>query len=111
MKRSFAVIAAVAALVLLANAGNALAKEKQVTLTGEAKCAKCLLHQGNTCQTVIQTEKNGKTVTYYVADNQVAKGFHKDVCHEAEKVTATGTVKKVGGKRELTLTKIELAKQ
>lgn len=109
MKRSFAVLAAAAALVLFANAGTALAKE--VTITGEAKCAKCLLHEGDHCQTVIQTEKHGKTVNYYVVDNKVAKGFHKDVCHEAEKVTATGTVKKVAGKRELTLSKIELAKQ
>ena len=53
---------------------------------------------------------NGRTVKYYVTDNEVAKKFHDEVCQEAKKVTAVGTVKRVDGKRELTLTKIELAK-
>ena len=87
------------------------AKDKEVTITGEAKCAKCTLHQGDKCQTVIETEKkNGKTVLYYLADNDAAKAFHEKVCHGPEKVTATGTVKKVDGKRELTLTEIKESK-
>ncbi len=83
---------------------------KEVTITGEAKCAKCALHEGDKCQTVIQTEAGGKTVNYYVADNGVAKKFHDNVCHDTKKATATGTVAMVGGKEVLTATKIELAK-
>ena len=86
-------------------------KGKERTITGEAKCAKCMLKETDKCQTVIQTEnKNGKVVTYYLADNEVAKTFHENVCKEAKKVTATGTVKKVDGKQEFTATKIALAK-
>jgi predicted small secreted protein len=108
MKRSFAIIAAVAALAFVASVTTALAKD--VTLTGEAKCAKCMLKEGDHCQTVIQVEKKGKTVTYYLADNAIAKGFHEDVCHEAKKVKAEGSVKTVDGKKTLTLTKIETVK-
>ncbi len=101
-------LSTVAGLALFALASPALAKDKQVTITGEAKCAKCALHESDKCQTVIQTEnKKGKTVTYYLTANDVAKGFHDNVCQAPKKVTATGTVKKVGGKQELTVTKIE----
>ena len=61
MKRSIAIVASVAALLFAANTNNALAKDKEVTLSGEAKCAKCMLKEGKECQTVIQVEKNGKT--------------------------------------------------
>jgi hypothetical protein len=70
-----------------------------------------MLKETDKCQTVIQVEgKNGKTVKYYLADNDVSKAFHENVCTEAKKVTATGTVKKVEGKNELTVSKIALAK-
>ncbi len=109
MKRTFAIIASVVALVLAANL-NAPAKEKEVTLTGEAKCGKCQLKETKACQTVILVEKDGKTQKYYVVDNDISKAFHEDVCQKAKKVVATGTVAKVHGKQELTLTKIELTK-
>ena len=84
---------------------------KERTITGEAKCAKCALKQGDKCQTVIQAEnKKGKTVTYYLADNEVSKAFHQTVCKGPSKVTATGTVKKVQGKNEFTVTKIDPVK-
>ena len=67
-----------------------LAGESLITITGEAKCAKCALKEGDKCQTVIQAEKDGKTVNYYCADNAVAEKFHKKVCHDTQKVTATG---------------------
>jgi hypothetical protein len=102
---------AVAGLLLLAIATPTLAADKPKTITGEAKCAKCLLKEGDKCQTVIQVEnKNGKTVNYYLVENDVSKAFHENVCKEAKKVTATGTVKKVEGKNEFTASKIELAK-
>lgn len=109
------VCSGVAALLVLAIATPAMAgddeKGKEQTIKGEAKCAKCLLKEAGKCQTVIQAEdKDGKMVTYYLADNDVAKNFHDEVCKEAKKVTATGTVKKVEGKEQLTVSKIEVAK-
>jgi hypothetical protein len=109
-------VSAVASMMLLAlvtpsfAAEDAKAKEK--TISGEAKCAKCSLHETEKCQTVIQVEnkKNGKTINYYVVANDVSKAFHENVCKDAKKVTATGTVAKVDGKNEFTATKIELAK-
>jgi hypothetical protein len=103
----------VAGLLLLAIGTPALAadKPKEKTITGEAKCAKCMLKETDKCQTVIQVEgKNGKTVKYYLTENDVSKAFHENVCQEAKKVTATGTVEKVKGKNEFTVSKIALAK-
>jgi hypothetical protein len=108
MKTTLSLIGAVA-LLLAFTSSNALAAEKSVTFAGDAKCAKCMLKEGKTCQTVIQVEKNGKTVNYYVADNDVSKSFHEDVCHATKKVTATGTVKKNDGKNAVTLSKIDVA--
>jgi hypothetical protein len=115
MRKASILLTAIAGLVLLALSTPSFAaasgKGKERTITGEAKCAKCMLHEGDKCQTVIQVEnKKGKTVTYYLVENDVSKAFHHNVCQEAKKVTATGTVKKVDGKSEFTVSKIELAK-
>jgi hypothetical protein len=114
MKQKTSILAGIAGLVMLALATPSFAAEKgkgkEITLTGEAKCAKCALKETDKCQNVIQVEKNGKTTTYYLTENDVSKGFHENVCHETKKVTATGTVKTVAGKQEFAATKIELAK-
>jgi len=113
MKRNIAVITSIAGLFLLALATPSLAddKGKEVTITGEGKCAKCILKETDKCQNAIQTTQDGKKVTYYLADNDVSKNFHDDLCKEAKKVTATGTVKEVDGKKELTVTKIEVVEK
>ena len=112
MKKLIITAIAGLALCVLATPGYAAEKGKEVTIKGDAKCAMCSLKESDKCQTVIQTEgKNGKKVTYYLADNDVAKGFHENVCKESKKVTATGTVKKVNGKEQLTASKITLAKE
>ena len=116
MKKVSVLIAAVAGLTVLALATPSFAAEKpkEKTITGEAKCAKCVLKEAGAdkCQTVIEVEnpKTGKTVKYYLADNEVAKDFHENVCKAAKKVTAIGKVKKVDGKNEFTASKIEIAK-
>lgn len=110
MKKRIALTTGIVALFLFAFAAPSLAEDKEVTVTGEGKCAKCILKEGDKCQTVIQTKEDGKTVSYYVADNEVSKNFHEDVCKQAKKVTATGTVKEVDGKKLLTASRIELAK-
>src|SRR3954466_5753922 len=108
-----------AGLLMLAFISPAMAEDKPaadksaaktITLTGEGKCGKCSLKETDKCQNVISVEKkNGKTVNYYLVQNDVSKSFHDNLCKESKKVTATGTVKKVDGKMELTADKIELA--
>jgi hypothetical protein len=113
MKKASLILTGMAAFLVLALATPAFAADppKEKTITGEAKCAKCMLKETDKCQTVIQVEnKKGKTVNYYLASNDVSKAFHQNVCKETKKVTATGTVKKVNGKIEFTVAKIELAK-
>lgn len=88
----------------------AFAADKEVTITGEGMCTKCSMHETTKCGTAIQTQEDGKTVTYYLAQNGTAKDFHENICKENEKVTATGTVSEKGGKKILTASKIEAAK-
>jgi hypothetical protein len=105
MKKFSSIIALVGLLAI-----PAFAADKEVTITGEGKCAKCALHETKKCQNVIQTEENGKTVTYYLAQNDTSKDFHDNLCKKSEKVTATGTVSEENGKKVLTVSKIEEAK-
>ena len=81
-----------------------------MTITGEGKCAKCALKETDKCQNVIEVEEGGKTTTYYLAPNKVAKAYHKNVCTTTVKTTATGEVEEKDGKKVLTATKIEEAK-
>ena len=74
-------------------------------------CAKCKLHEADKCQNVLQVEKDGKTVNYYLTQNKVSKDFHSNICqNDGEKVTVTGTVKEKGEKEMLVASKIEAAK-
>ncbi len=98
--------------LLLASAafsGAALfAAETEQTFTGKAMCAKCELKQAEKCTNALQvTGKDGKTTTYVMADNKVAKDFHGKVCKGTlEGVMVTGTVKKDGDKHVITASKI-----
>src|SRR5437667_10455107 len=100
MKKHVVLITTIAGL-LLGLTTSALAadqnkpKGKEVTITGDGKCAKCALKETEKCQNVIQTTEDGKTVTYYLTRNDVSKDFHDNLCKETKKVTATGTVKEV----------------
>ena len=96
--------------LLTVGASPVRAVEETKTLSGEAMCAKCALNEQATCQTVVQVKEGDKIVNYYVAANDVAKAFHKTVCQDSAKVNATGTVKTVNGRLELTASKIEVAK-
>ena len=78
-----------------------------VTVTGEGKCAKCALKETDKCQNVIEVEEGGKTTTYYLAPNPVAKAYHKNVCTTTTKTTATGEVKEENGKKILTATEVK----
>ena len=113
MKKTITVFTSIAGLVLLSLATTTLAKDKEeVTITGEGKCAKCSLKETEKCQNVIEIEsKKGGKQKIYLVENDVAKEFHKNICKENKKVTATGTIKNVDGKREMTATKIEVVKE
>ncbi|MEK7707414.1 MAG: DUF6370 family protein [Verrucomicrobiota bacterium] len=112
MKRTSIILAGMIGLFILALAIPAFAedKDKEITITGDAKCGKCALKETDKCQNVIQVEKDGKKSTYYFVKNDVSDKFHKNVCSETKKATATGTCKKVDGKLQFTAAKIELAK-
>jgi len=109
MKKILVTIVSITTLLLAFNSTKALAGEKEVTINGNAKCSMCSLHEGKTCNTVIQTKNDGKTVNYYVVDNDVSKKLQK-LSHSGKKVIATGKVKEVDGKQTLTVSKFEEAK-
>ena len=109
MKKNIIAVLTVAALAISLHS-TAFAADKEKTIQGEGTCAKCDLHKSETCQNVIRVEKDGKKTTYYLVQNDVSKEFHKNVCKAPAKVKATGTVKEVDGKMELTPSKIELVK-
>ncbi len=114
MKKASLIIFAIAGLALLVTGAPTFAadkdKEKTITITGEGKCAKCALKEAEKCRNVIVVDKGGKKVTYYLTHNELSDKFHSNICKESKQVTATGTLKKDDGKKELTVTKIELAK-
>ncbi len=114
MKKSLLFLTVAAGLLLAVSTSSLLAlgtASKEVTITGNAVCAKCFLHESDKCQTVIQAQVDGKPVNYYLTDNDVSKAFHKNICGNAgEKVTATGTVTDKDGKKMLTVSKIEPVK-
>ena len=84
---------------------------KEVTITGNMVCGKCTLHETKSCQNVVQVEKDGKTVNYYLKQNDVSKAAHDPICGgSSEKVTVTGTVKEKDGKQIMTPTKIVVVK-
>jgi len=88
---------------------------EEVTLTGDAVCAKCALKETPTCQNTITTNEGGKKVTYYITHDAVSKKAHQGlgICSAKKddpvKVKATGTVKEENGKKVLTATKLEEA--
>ena len=113
MKMTKLLLAIAAGLMLALGTSSLLAQDagKAITITGNMVCGKCTLHETASCQNVIQVEKDGKTVKYYLAKNDVSDAMHEDICHgDSKKVTATGTVVEKDGKEMLTVTKLEAAK-
>lgn len=95
--------------LLFAGAATFALANHEVTVTGDAMCAKCAMHETENCQGAIRVSVDGRMETYYLADNDVAKAFHKHICQSTVKVTATGTVETHDGKMILTASKIEPA--
>jgi hypothetical protein len=110
MKRTSLTLTLTTGLLLAFGATRLLAGD-ETTLSGTLVCAKCKLHQADECQNVLQVEKDGKTVNYYLTQNKVSKDFHSNICqNDGEKVTVTGNVKEKGEKEMVVASKIEAAK-
>jgi hypothetical protein len=109
MKKLILIAATVAGLAMITTSVVRAEGGKEITIKGEAKCAKCALGQGDECQTVVQRDVKGKVTTYYLADNAVSKKFHKQVCKETKPASVTGVCRKVEDKLVVTASKIELA--
>jgi Family of unknown function (DUF6370) len=112
MKKSKWFLALAAGVLTATFAARVLAADtSDVTLTGTMVCGKCKLHETSKCQNVLQVEKDGKTVNYFLSQNKVSKDFHSNICqNDGEKVTVTGTVKEKGGKEVMSAAKIEPVK-
>jgi hypothetical protein len=81
--------------------GSALA---QADLYRQGHVRQARANQTDSCQTALQvTGVNGKTTTYLLAGNKVAKDFHGKIC----KTTLTGRVKTEDGKQMITASTIE----
>jgi hypothetical protein len=114
MKKSIMFLAVAAGLLLAVSTSRLLAVDaasKEVTITGSMVCGKCTLHETTECQNVVQVQKDGKTVNYYLTQNDVSKKVHDPICGgSSEKVTVTGTVTEKDGKEIMTPTKIDVVK-
>jgi hypothetical protein len=115
MKTTTKILTLAAGFLLAATTSHLLADDaagKEVTLTGTMVCGKCTLHLTKACQNVVQVEQDGKTVNYFLTQNDVSKAAHDPICDpgSSEKVTVTGTVAEQDGKEILTASKIEVAK-
>ncbi|HLX94241.1 MAG TPA: DUF6370 family protein [Verrucomicrobiae bacterium] len=113
MKHSPLTLTLAAGLLLAVGAARLSADDASapVTISGSMVCGKCKLHITPTCQDVLQVEKDGKTVNYFLTENKVATDFHPNICqNDGEKVTVTGTVSEKDGKEMMEASKIEEAK-
>jgi type 1 fimbria pilin len=112
--KKFKMFAMVAAGLLLAGFASNLSAEdadKTITITGNMVCGKCTLHLTKDCQNVVQVAQDGKTVNYFLLQNDASKDAHDAVCGGgSEKVTVTGTVVEKNGEEILTPSKIEVVK-
>jgi len=109
MKHKIMTLLAISGLWMAVHLGAAVT-DSEKTVTGEGACAKCVLKATQECQLTVTAEEGGKQVTYYLAENKVAKEFGNQLCTEKKKIKVTGTAKTVDGKSILVPTKIELAK-
>jgi Family of unknown function (DUF6370) len=113
MKRTSLTLTLATALLLTFGAAGLLASDAstETTLTGMMVCGKCKLHITPTCQDVLQVDKDGKTVNYFLTENKVATDFHPNICqNDGEKVTVTGTVSEKDGKEVMVASKIDEVK-
>lgn len=102
MKNIITLIVVTAALALFVPNQAAAAGGKTITIKGKGMCAKCCLKEGDQCQNVVQVTRKGKKVSYYLADNDVSKDFHGNICKKVQNVEVKGVCKKEGDKLVVT---------
>lgn len=85
------------------------AQDKDVTLNGKITCAKCDLKTDKECATVIVVKASGKDVVYYLDENN-GKTNHSEICKASKEGTVTGKVSEKGGKKYITVTKVDFQK-
>ncbi len=85
-------------------------KGKEVTLKGKITCSKCECKKTDSCHTVIVVKKGKKAELYYF-DADANKQYHKDICKKGKPGTVTGTVSEEDGKKIITVSKLEYAKE
>lgn len=82
-------------------------KDKSVTLSGSATCAKCDLGKEKDCTSVLLVKEGSKTTTYYLG-GKADKEWHKNICKGAKDVKMTGTIGTKDGKKTFDATAIEI---
>ena len=112
MKNFKLLLLAIVGIAMVTFVYRGLAEDSdQATLTGMLVCGKCKLHITDKCQNVLQVQKDGQTVNYFLEQNSISKDFHSNICeNDGEKVTVTGTVSQDNGTNMITATKIEPVK-
>ena len=110
MKRSLLVISVLAVSISFGMADDTKVKAKNDSklVTGTGVCTKCELGETAKCSNAVQVKgEDGKTTTYYIADGELSKKFHKTVCQgPAKGIGVTGAVQEEGGKLTITPTAI-----
>jgi hypothetical protein len=98
-------LAALCGLVLTARAEEG----KEVTLKGKLVCGKCTLKETDACSNVLQVEKDGKTINYFLKDDGKKAKYHKDICKpdSSKEASVTGVVSEKDGKQWLTVKKFK----
>jgi hypothetical protein len=91
-------------------------KEKEITLTGDAICAKCALKQAQSCQLALQVDAGGYSIVYFLQPDEVRKRLEKQIeeqrinwCATPTKVVATGVVRQIDGRPVLVSSRLEQA--
>src|SRR5262249_10572598 len=100
---------AVFALVFCVNA-RAEEKAAEVTLKGKLVCGKCTVKVCKDCTNVLQVEKDGKTIDYFLDDKGKAESYHKAICPpgKSSEATVTGVVTEKDGKKWIKPSKVEV---
>ncbi len=99
-------VALVLGVAFFAFSGSSFAADKEVTMEGTVVCGKCELKKSAKCEVAFLVKKGDTTTTYWF-DKDASGKYHDDVCQETKAGKVTGTVKKVGDKMVLTVTKLE----
>jgi hypothetical protein len=104
MKSVWTVALGLAAFLALVVAVKAADEKKEVTLMGTITCSKCDLGlDTDKCHTVIKT-KDGKV---YYFDDTSGKKNHPKICKTPTEGSVTGTVAEEGGKKIITVSKVD----